>query len=790
MRLSSFFKTKIMKLILSFLFLSLSIFSYSQLNIDSVGRVDYQTLHNTKLNDVWGYTDELGNEYALVGAEDGVGVVDVTDPSSPNEVFWVDGPNSVWRDLKTFGDYAYITTEAEGGLLIIDLSPLPASNALTTTVFFNTTAGFEWESSHNLYIDEDGFAYIFGANRGEGGVIILDIITDPMNPIEVGVYDDWYVHDGYVRNDTMYLGHIYEGTMSIVDVTDNANPVLLGTQFSPTTFCHNVWPTDDGQYAFTTDEVTGGYLGAFDISDPANIIEVDRIKSSPEVGYVIPHNTHVLGNHIVTSYYSDGVVVHDVTYPYNMIEMANYDTYPDQNADYDGCWGVYPFFASGNIVATDRTGGLFVLAPEYKQASYLEGIVTDASNASFLEGVEVSFASNNVLNNSNTIGFYATGTIASGTYSVTYSKVGYYPQTVSVDLLEGVIVNQDVQLIPIPPFSVTVIVLEEGTNTPIIGADIELQSALTVDNGLTNGIGEEAFTLYYQEDYQIFIGSWGHVTFCDTISIDDATGTITVYLRTGYYDDFKFDFGWSTTGTAETGLWERGIPIGTTTGSAPSMDAQNDCGEYAYVTENSENTNPDVGDIDKGIVSLSSPVMDLSSYIDPYVHYSRWFYNEHGTEPLDSLKILVSNGTEIAVIDIVGKDPATFFQWVEKSIRIEDYVPTSSTMQFFFRTSDFEVSDNITEAGLDRFFIVNADELSLEENAKDFIRVFPNPSSSFLKVTGLEDDSEYEVFDIQGNLIKKGLLKVSDSSIDLSKTSDGVYFLYVQNEMIKIIMQK
>ena len=328
-----------MKLILSFLFFFLSVFGYSQLNIDSVGRVDYQALHNTKLNDIWGYTDEFGNEYALVCAEDGVGVVDVTYPANPNEVFWVDGPNSVWRDLKTFGDYAYITTEAAGGLLIIDLSPLPASNALTAAVYFDMNVGFEWVSSHNLYIDEDGFAYIFGANRGEGGVIILDIVTDPMNPTEVGVYDDWYVHDGYVRNDTMYLGHIFEGTMSMVDVTDNANPILLGTQFSPTTFCHNVWPSEDGQYAFTTDEVTGGYLGAFDVSDPANIIEVDRIKSSPEVGYVIPHNTHVLGNHLITSYYSDGVVVHDVTYPYNMVEMGNYDTYPDQNADYDSCWG-------------------------------------------------------------------------------------------------------------------------------------------------------------------------------------------------------------------------------------------------------------------------------------------------------------------------------------------------------------------------------------------------------------------------------------------------------------------
>src|SRR5690606_28534245 len=110
---------------------------------------------------------------------------------------------------------------------------------------------------------------------------------------------------------------------------------------TPSTFSHNIWVTADGQFAYTTDEVSGAYLAAYDVSDPTDIIEVDRIQSSPGAG-VIPHNTHVIGNHIVTSYYSDGVVVHDVTHPYNMIEVGNYDTYPGQTTSYDGCWGAYP----------------------------------------------------------------------------------------------------------------------------------------------------------------------------------------------------------------------------------------------------------------------------------------------------------------------------------------------------------------------------------------------------------------------------------------------------------------
>ena len=39
----------------------------AQLNVDSLSHIDYLQLHGANLNDVWGYVDELGNEYAIVG---------------------------------------------------------------------------------------------------------------------------------------------------------------------------------------------------------------------------------------------------------------------------------------------------------------------------------------------------------------------------------------------------------------------------------------------------------------------------------------------------------------------------------------------------------------------------------------------------------------------------------------------------------------------------------------------------------------------------------------------------
>ena len=69
-------------------------------------------------------------------------------------------------------------------------------------------------------------------------------------------------------------------------------------------------------------------------------------------------------------YYMDGVQVYDITDTSNPVRVGYYDTYPDNGATffgsaYEGCWGVYPFLPSGNIIASDITYGLFVLSSPY-----------------------------------------------------------------------------------------------------------------------------------------------------------------------------------------------------------------------------------------------------------------------------------------------------------------------------------------------------------------------------------------------------------------------------------------
>ena len=790
MKSSTFFFSVIQKcLFVGFLslFLFLPKQALTQLNVDSLSHINYQQLHDANLNDVWGYVDEMGNEYALVGTSKGTSIVNVTDPTNPVEVFWLPGSTSIWRDPSSHGDYAYVTTEAEDGLLIIDLSPLPQATNLTTTLYTGP-ANNPWQSAHTCFVDENGYAYVFGANRGNGGVIILDVFTNPMAPIEVGVFDNWYCHDGYVRNDTMYLANIYDGFFSLVDVSDKANPVLLGTKTTPSSFTHNSWPSDNGQYVFTTDEISGAFIAAYDISDPTNILEVDRIQNSPGSG-IIPHNTHVMGDYLITSYYSDGVVIHDITYPYNIIKVAEYDTYEGQTISYDGCWGVYPFLPSGTILAADITNGLFVLGPTYQQAAYLEGIVRDQQSNLPLNDVFVKIVGDDQSDLTNSSGFYATGIFSPGIYNVTYEKVGYFPKTESVTLIQGQIVIQNTELIPIPPYNLDIKVYELGTTIPISGAQIKLIHPLLVHEGITNGIGEESLTLYYQDGafYNIQVGKWGFVTSCFDMQLASSTGSIIVYLEKGYYDDFEFDFSWTIIGNATTGLWERGIP-NPTNNTMIGTDAPYDCGSIGFVTGNAANLNSDFDDVDEGYTTLISPQMDLTSLSNPHINFARSFFCYHGPGQFDdTLKVFISNGSTSVLLDQIGGPQGNEMSYAFQSIPINGLLTINNTMQISVTISDENPNINITEAAFDHFWVSNYITTDISENTKEKFSLYPNPSNEKITIENAEIDSYVHIRDLNGKIQKTIQVSTSKMEIDLQSLSAGIYIIQNLGQSIRFI---
>src|SRR5439155_7943926 len=67
----------------------------------------------------WGYTTTDGRLFALTGTSAGLSIVEVTDPSRPRNIALIPGPASSWREIKTYRQYAYVTTEARHGLDIV-----------------------------------------------------------------------------------------------------------------------------------------------------------------------------------------------------------------------------------------------------------------------------------------------------------------------------------------------------------------------------------------------------------------------------------------------------------------------------------------------------------------------------------------------------------------------------------------------------------------------------------------------------------------------------------------------
>ena len=769
-----------MKQLFLLLFTIVGSAAFTQFSIDSLSHIDYQALHGANLNDVWGYTDELGNEYAIVGTSKGTSIVDITNGTQPQEVFWLPGSESIWRDPCVYGDYAYVTTEAEDGLLIIDLSPLPQSTNLPTALYTGPAAN-PWQSAHTCYTSTSGYAYIFGANRGNGGVIILDLNANPMQPIEVGVYDASYVHDGFERNDTLYTGHIYEGFFSILDVADHANPVLLATHPTPNLFTHNIWPSADGQTVFTTDEISGAYVAAYDISNLQQIQELDRVQNTQGTA-VIPHNVHVKGDYLITSYYSDGVVVHDAHDPENLIKLGSFDTYVGQTPGYDGCWGVFPFFASNKAVAADITEGLFVLQINYAPAASLNGVVKDLTTGQVLEQVSVELIGAAMIEKTNAQGVYKTGMPNSGTYIVNVNKPGYYPQTVQVSLTQGLTTNFNFNLLPIPPFNFQIKVVEQGSQTPLSNVQISLRHPQITHTGQTNGLGEEDLTLFYQDTYEMVLGKWGYQTVCSTPLITANTQTLLIELPKGFYDDFTFDFGWSMVGDAETGLWERGNP-NPTTNTVFGDDSNLDCGAMAMVTGNGTTPNPDQNDVDKGFTTLISPTFNLSGLSTPHLNYARSFYCYHGPGNFDdTLLVILSNGLDQVVLEEIVGPQGQAMSWEYKSFALNGLLPFSNSMQLFVRTADYPSNPNITEAALDHFSISNAAILTDEQVAKDPILLFPNPGQDELMIGALNAPTTVQFFQLDGKLCLTAMLGTSPTQIDTQALPNGAYIVEIAGQ--------
>jgi choice-of-anchor B domain-containing protein len=361
---------------------------YPCLNVDLLAHIGNAQLGGGNGNDIWGWTDpDTQREYALMGLTNGTAFVDITDPEFPVRLGLLPTQtgNSIWRDIKTRGYYAFIVSEAsDHGMQVFDLRKLrTVANPPTT---FSVDAHYDhFGRAHNIVIDVDsGFAMAVGSNQGtqtcSAGLHLIDI-NSPLAPTFAGCFGaDGYTHDAqcitYDGPDISYTGREIclasnEDTLTIVDVTNKASPVMLSrTGYVGSRYTHQGWLTDDRRYFLVNDELDEIQVGhntrtyVFDVSD----LDAPQLHSTYTADVAASdHNLYVRGNYVFEANYRSGLRIIDLTDidNGNLVEVAYFDTHPASNAaGTSGAWSVFPYFASGTVIVSDISAGLFVLRPD------------------------------------------------------------------------------------------------------------------------------------------------------------------------------------------------------------------------------------------------------------------------------------------------------------------------------------------------------------------------------------------------------------------------------------------
>ena len=275
-----------------------------------------------------------------------------------------------------------------------------------------TGAGSGLSTVHTITISEQtGFAYLDGSDTCSGSPHVLDLKPNPKAPVWVGCIstEQNYVHDAqcvvYHGPDTAHVGQeicvYYTGqgtradTITVYDVTDKGAPVRLSrTGYAGSAYTHQGWFTVDQRYVVADDEVdetgtenTTTFLWDMsDLDDATNDTGLDaegpRLLSgdaNPLPGWqhatiCTDHNQFVRGNLSYQSNYACGLRIMSLNDIANgkLTELAYFDTMPTHDfipgasdgGDLQGDWANYPYFASGNVVTSNITLGLFVLTPQ------------------------------------------------------------------------------------------------------------------------------------------------------------------------------------------------------------------------------------------------------------------------------------------------------------------------------------------------------------------------------------------------------------------------------------------
>ena len=517
----------------------------------------------------WSYIHGDGREYAILGTTNGTAIYNVTNPYAIYRVALIPGPESPWREMKSYRNWIYIVTEGFGtgtGLQIVRMTN-PEAPVLATTY----TASFV--TAHTIAIDTTRALLICNGTRSNSGQATgMRILTiqNPEAPFPVGwwpggalpVSSNDYVHDSVPVGNRLYAASIYPGIQRVLDFTNPAGVTEINSWTYPGGFTHNCWPDVSGNWLYVTDEVDGEPLKIFDISNVMNPVLVNAITSNP---HAIVHNAHVKGGELYLSNYTEGIRLLDLEDPAHPAEFGWADSYPGPSGGFSGVWEVCPFFPSGTVIASDMQTGLYVYRP-VRDYGIVRARVVDGA-ALPVPGIEVFSApqSDSLTTPADGIVQFAPGP---GPATVTARQFGYYDASANVDVTIGSRDTVTLTLLPRPARGYAGRVRHAVGGTPLMDADVTLVYTPLAQR--TDVSGDFAFVSVPQDVYQVEARCPGHRPLSTLVHLDPTWPPQhdIQLLPAATWDAFEVASGWTVGGAgtgdnATSGVWARVEPVGT-----------------------------------------------------------------------------------------------------------------------------------------------------------------------------------------------------------------------------------
>ncbi|MBK8954727.1 MAG: choice-of-anchor B family protein [Saprospiraceae bacterium] len=787
-----------MKLILKILHINYIIYVICLFTIDINAQQSFhlQKIAQVKIpenaSSIWGYTDSHRVEYALLGTSKGLRIYSLENPANPQELISILEYPSLWREIKTSGQFAYIVNESYGGLLIVDLrSPKDSIPYRFVSQLVNAEGdSLELQTSHTLFVDEKGLIYLSGAKNIGNAFAILDPRVDPWNPLVLYNNQEYYCHEVFARNDTVYAAELLNGVFSIFDCRDKKNVQRIADQPTGGHFTHSVWLEKDRKILYTVDETEGASVEAWDLTDLEFIRKSDSYKvNNKEYPAVIPHNVFHTNDRLYVSYYTEGVRILDTRDPYNLVEVALYDTHEEYLEGFHGCWSVYPFFKDGLCIASDIENGMFVLQYDNNPAAYLHANIRSARDGSSVQNAKMELSSRGISTEafSGLNGLIKTGLGLSDTAYILVTKKGFYPHRDTILIKQDSTVYLNIDMLELPVYDVTLHINDRQSGQAIQNAEVVFYNSDFEFRYQSDSDGRVLAKDIYSQPWNISAGKWSYRTeFFADLPIN-GNQDLKMELGKAYQDDFLHDLQW-TSFTSQDPLvhWRRGTfeELAFKFSNFPTKDIDADFGNYAYYTSNYEIS--DTAYHLKGQLTLQSPPMDLSGFDEIELSYHAWSYGGYESTKQTWLQL---TDTSLLLENIPENLTGQFNPVSKIHLKVKGYKRDSAHFQFkLFNHVDSFFKEIRLIAAFDGFQCIGKINASTEETYPS-IQLYPNPANQIIHLNlpgNIPLPASLTISDLFGrNLLQRSCLKQGEIEMDIGELQAGLYWVHIKGTAFK-----